>query len=1039
MANFLIYKASAGSGKTFALVRNFLGISFSASDRELPTRFSHILAITFTNKAATEMKERILRYLNEIICFGKDSAMAVAVSADLSLDVPEVQRRASIVLSSILHNYSDFSVCTIDSFMHRVVRTFAHDLNLPVNFNVRIDKEDIIQNAVDTLFSKVGTDNQDLTRMICAYMEDRMWNGKNTRLDEDIASLTSEIFSEDAPKYLSRLKDFDFSQFLQIQKELRTENKKYEAYVSSQAKRAMDAIRKLGLGPDDFYNKSKGGVYSFYEKLAESEMNVLSKPNANVRKCVDNQVFFSAAASQGKRSDIQSITPLLCEVFYKVFPDPNTSYRLYNTRNLMLDHLLSLAVMNSLHQIIQEYSDENEILHISEFNKRIFDVVENEPAPFIYERLGNRYFNFLIDEFQDTSRMQWHNLVPLLDNGVSQGCRSLVVGDAKQAIYRFRQGDVRQFVDLPKVSNSQHGKSLSAPNVSKEEFLPCNRRSGEVIVNFNNEFFDWTIATNYANHPDLQQIYAGQRQQSVKKGGYVAVNFEESDGINQRIYETIRHLVSENHYDYRDISIIAYTKMELSHISDFLAMQKIDDNPIPMVSAESFLLSNSRVVNVLRNAMACLLDPFDAIAIALVVENLRLMHRLPDDSLNYLSDCKSLPFSDTLKKLGGYDIDANRLLSESLYDCASQLVRIFNLQGIEAAYLGSFLNYINRYSKNNRQDMSDFLKAFDADFEKLSAATASDMNAVQLLTIHKAKGLESPVIIYPIHRRTEKVETLWVSVDEHSLGLPVGRMTFKKDAQTIFDDVRDREDKNSLMDKLNLFYVALTRPKEKLYLVVDDKENCFGPQLRAFSEAKPDLVNHFIGNDGFYSGEDAPKKVESDSENNNSSFDRNPQKVEMSNISFPVWQNRILIADQTSASFTSCMSDSVSEGIRLHEILSEVIVVGDQYQAVDHYVSKNNLSESERTNLLRRVEAFLLQSEVSQYFQPGLEVKTECSLVFEGRELRPDRLVFAPSAVHVIDFKTGMPLPQHEEQVSLYARAISSMGYENVETHIFYL
>ena len=424
-SRFIICRASAGSGKTYTLVRQYLLLAFSANEQELPSRFKRILAITFTNKAANEMKERILRELDNISLLGTGTPMGADIADRTSLDSTTLQRYAAIVRQAVLHNYSDLSVCTIDSFMHRIVRTFAHDLDLPMNFDVQIDNDILIQSAVDDLMSLAGAEGQEeLTEVLCDFAESRMTDGKSYMIENELASLAQELFKEQTPQYLRLLKDIDSPQFRSIHRSMVADNRAYERRLAALGQQAVDTFTAAGLADTDFFHGSTGaGVY--FRKLASG---LIVEPNSYVLAYLEGDKLGSAKCTPSVRDALATVKPPLADLFTQIQQLRSTDEVLYNTRQLLLKNIYSLALLNKLNLLIDHYSKENEIVHISEFNQRISEVVQDEPVPFIYERIGNRYYNYLIDEFQDTSRLQWQNLVPLLENGVGSGHTSLVVG-----------------------------------------------------------------------------------------------------------------------------------------------------------------------------------------------------------------------------------------------------------------------------------------------------------------------------------------------------------------------------------------------------------------------------------------------------------------------------------------------------------------------------------------------------------------------------------------------------------------------------------
>ena len=1038
-SRFIICRAAAGSGKTYTLVRQYLLLAFSAPESQLGQRFTHILAITFTNKAANEMKERILHELDNMSKQGCNSPMGADIAQRLRLSDNRLRQYASTVRQAILHNYSDLAVCTIDSFMHRIVRTFAHDLNLPLNFDVYIENDDLVQNAVDELMALAGTDGQEeLTEMLCEFAENRMNDGKSYMVERELTQLAEELFKEQSEEFLNALRNIHTSQYLDIQHHLIAANRQYEHRMRDLGSQGLDIIAQEGLAIEDFYYGTKGAG-AFFRKLSEG---TLDEPNSYVLAYLEGDKLGGSKCSPATRDALERAKPRLQEVYRHFLKFYNDEGLLYNSRRLLLKNIYSLALLNKLGELVESYSAENEIVHISEFNKRIADVVREEPAPFIYERLGNRYWNYLIDEFQDTSRMQWLNLVPLVENGVASDHTSLVVGDGKQAIYRFRQGDVEQFMSLPHVDSPLHGYILEQPQVSSITHLDRNFRTGSTIVEFNNNFFEWAIRNRFDDNDDLKDIYLGKgkspdlRQVPMREGGYVQLGFwdleEGHDPLWEEILHDIRHQVDELGYSYRDITLLARDKRTLSEISAYLT-----ENHIPVISSESFLLTQSQVVMLLRSLLQYLIDGNDRVAAARVLIylcHLGIIHR--DFSAHFLSSTGSpLPSLDTLLDSEGLSLRCDMLRRLSLYDCCEEAIRMLRLDGIETAYTATFLNVVAKYSANHRHDLSEFIEWFDEQKDRLSTSTANDLDAVHLMTIHKAKGLEAPIILYPILTKRNQQDSIWVHIDKEGLPLPAGLIHPIKNQHSIFDEEYASELRKSDMDRVNVLYVALTRPREKLLVYCQASKKSGGTDYASllqdylsscadFSEVRPNVSS--IGEN--------LHKIISETEKTGA------QNIQLQTLSYPEWMSRIAIADQSSLLFGELDDTAIRRGNQLHDLLALLRHREEADRVLESYLQRHPLVDDEAATLRNTLHNMMSQEEVAQFFNPAHRSLNECNLVWQGEVLRPDRIVFTPSETWVIDFKTGLPRNEHREQVSRYCQAIAAITHSvQVKGYLLYI
>lgn len=1037
---FTIFRASAGSGKTYTLVREYILLAFSAGERHLDTRFGRILAITFTNKAVNEMKERILRELDHIAEQGTGSNMGNDIAQTMRLDDATLRHYAATVRTAILHNYSDFAVCTIDSFMHRLVRSFAHDLDLPLTFDVHIDTAAIIQNAVDDLMALVGTDGQEeLATVMCEFAENRMSDGKSFMVENDLATLAAELFKEQTPEYLKDLSHLDMPRFCQINKEMRDTNRDYELQLKTLAKEALKHIYDAGVQLNDFYYGQKGAGH-YFRRLAAGEM---IEPNTYVLAYLDGDKYGASGCDKKTLAALEDIKPKLQQIYRQINILHDTEAPRYNTRRLLLKNLYSLALINKLNELVDIYSKENEIVHIAEFNKRIAAVVQEEPTPFIYERIGNRYYNYLIDEFQDTSRMQWQNLVPLVENGVASGHASLVVGDGKQAIYRFRQGDVEQFASLPRIDNRIHGRLLEHPETSHVCRLERNFRSADTVVNFNNDFFEWIVRNRFSDNAQMQQIYLGDgdsadlRQNPVKKGGYVQVGFWEKDLgediLWKEMLDDIHTMTRDKGYELRDITVLARDNRTLSKVSTFLT-----ENGIPVVSGESFLLTQSHMVMLMRSLLQYLVDSSDRTAAMQVLQHLYRLGRISSLHEEAFSETPDAVDLDAILKYEGLELNCTLLRQMSLYDCCEEILRNLHLDNIETAYTATWLNVAAKYAGNHRQDLSEFLEWFNQQKDRLSTSTADDLNAVQLMTIHKAKGLEKPIVLYPIPTTRDKQNSIWVHIpQEYGLPLPASLVHLSKREHTLFDDECQEELRKSDMDRINILYVALTRPKDKLLIYAQAKNSSentdYGSLLRDYLASRNDL-KEVRPNVVALGSNDSNVTASHQAENRNEI-----RNAALTTTSFPNWSGRIAIAEQSKHIFEQLDEKNIEWGNLVHRLLSLINSIDDTDSVLQDFLTRNPLPDDKSAQIEQLLRNMLKQPDIARFFRPESHCKNERDIAWDGKVLRPDRIVFSPEETSVIDFKSGTPKNEHHAQVLHYCDALRAMGYANVKGYLLYL
>ena len=1056
---FIICKAAAGSGKTFTLVREYLRLAIaSIGDRGeqyadgLPRGFRSILAITFTNKAANEMKSRIMKTLGQIADHGLDPAgspmgrslldalNAMPRFATRPYDEAALRRDAALLRSAILHHYSDLSVSTIDSFMHRIVRTFAHDLDQPVGFEVMIEKKDLIEQAVSNLISLVGTEgHDDLTRAVADFAISRMENEQGFDLRRPLTELSDQLFSEGADRSIELLKQHTLSEFMDAYRRYADENRALEQQLRALGSEALRLLGEAGMD-ESVCSGGSTGYLGYFAKLAAGTMTM---PGKNTVKVFDSPDYGAATLCKAKAYTpaAENVAPRLREIYLAIAPMLTD----YNTRQVLLANLYANALLGELDRCLHEYTRANEVVHLSDFNRLINNIVREEYAPFIYERLGNRYRHFLIDEFQDTSVLQWQNLVPLLDNGVAQGHDSLVVGDGKQAIYRFRQGDVRQFVALPRVEGMGfHGQALANAQVLN---LDHNHRTAKAVVDFNNEFFSWVVRNRFADCDLARKIYIGGNPENPEKKeelrqiavkdkpgypeGYVDVSFldgDADDAIPARVHEIIRQLVDEQGYRYRDILVLGRSKSDLAKIGSYL----LNDSTIEQSSAESFYLTGSLAVKALVAALRCLVDPADRIAATALLAHLAALGIIAPPEPDIFLDAKSFDLVDVLAAQG-IAFSADSLLGLDLYNCCEDLVRVLRLDGIDVPYVASFLNRVAAFSARHRQSLPDFLGWFD-DHPKLSAAVSEEGDAIRLMTIHAAKGLEAPVVICPFFKPSPHPVSLWVDVGQRwpevGQALPAAYITAKKDLATRFDPDFGKERESSRVDDLNILYVALTRPRERLYVVCPEPSGESQDYARLLADYFADLKLPTSQGDP-----NSPRPVADAADG--------PGAAWVSRIDFGGWTDKVFVASPSAGAVTPLLDPKVRFGIYAHELLADIRHSADVDDALARFVSRQSagaVDEGELAQLEALARDVVANPLTAHFFDPAFDVKNECDLTDGSAIGRPDRIVCAPDQTWVVDFKTGRDLGfEHDKQVGFYCRTLADMGFPQVSGWLLYL
>jgi len=1039
--NFSVYKSSAGSGKTYTLVREYIALALQS-----PAYFRHILAITFTNKAANEMKQRIIQGLVQLSDPEKYAKGAVVrfmlpdleKATGLSPDSIKVQANAS--LTKILHEYDDFSVRTIDSFVSRIIRTFAHDLHLPVDFEIEMDKDLMLDEAVDQLISKAGVD-EDLTKILIDFTEAKTEDEKSWQIEADIKKTSQFLFSEGSSAYISKLHGISPLMLNKIALEIRLQKKTFGDSITLLALEAKKLITDHDIDNASF-SRGNSGIGGYFFKLAEG---TIEEPNSFVLTTIRDNKWLSAKADTFQVTAINLVKDKLTSIFQQCHSLIETGIGRYTLLDMIEKNIFQMGVLNAMESEIDTIRREKKVLHISEFNKRITDIILKEPVPFIYERIGEKYFNYLIDEFQDTSELQWKNLLPLIGDSLANGRYNLVVGDGKQAIYRFRNGKVEQFMILPALPGNYEkevfGDTEQALGLNFDhKVLKSNFRSLPEIINFNNSFFSFL---SQRLNPEFQGIYTDHAQEISpgKSGGLVTVEFrpyrsrDEFDQVNiLRTQELIIELNSQG-YANSDIAILTRSNREGSIIACHLMAQGIN-----VVSAEALLLAASSEVNFIIAVLQHISNPRNLVAVAGILNELIRKGKLDTSLTDYFPVQKSAHLS-LEKVLQDSDIEFSIKLLQSLplYDLCEEIIRIFMLQeGTYDIYLQFFLDFVNKVSSRQGTHLADLLEAWNDKKAKLSVVVPEGIDAIRIMTIHKAKGLEFPVVIWPMATERHKTtfDQLWVDLPADVLpGLPVALLQTGKNLEEIgYAEQYEKERNSSLLDMFNLIYVAFTRPAERLYIISREPG-------KSDSNNLPGLISQYIDEnmDDWEKTEFGFVRGTADDYRTAQTFQ--PERTLLSEMISTSWQGRIRVARRAPVYWSMEQTKSRQTwGTIVHDTLASVKSNADIQPAVQAQVDKYMLDKGESELLFTRVSAAMSHDLLKKYFDENVSLKPESGILTpKGDIYRPDRVVFFENETVIMEFKTGLAKPGHESQLHNYGEILTQMGYTGIRKLLIYL
>ncbi|OYT16171.1 MAG: hypothetical protein B7C24_09140, partial [Bacteroidetes bacterium 4572_77] len=477
---FHVYKSSAGSGKTTALSIAYLKLALSQK-----YAFKHIIALTFTNKAAQEMKERILKYLVELSKISEDNKPFFV--EELFNDLPQYQENGKIRMDAVerlkadakelhrnlLHHYSEYSVTTIDSFTNRLIRTFSYDLGLSFNYQVEMNSQQLLEDVVNELVNRIGGQEDQITKVLLHYSRQKIDNQNSRKINKDLEQGARSLLNDVEEQYLKPLRKMDIDIVFGIRGKVIASIKKFENTLIIFGQSFLDLCDRNSIEQKMFSN-ARSSVYAYFQRFVKEDFSKI-EPVKTILKMVETQQWTTKNAKQSIKDLFELISEELSRIFYDSQEFMERKYSDYLLMKEIEKSIFPFMVLMELEKILNQMKEENQLIHISDFNKIISEEIAGESAPYIYERIGTKYEHFLLDEFQDTSVMQWHNLLPLVENSLSENHYNLIVGDAKQAIYRWRGSDVRQFSQLPYLQYEADDElSLQRENMLKNAYLGLN-------------------------------------------------------------------------------------------------------------------------------------------------------------------------------------------------------------------------------------------------------------------------------------------------------------------------------------------------------------------------------------------------------------------------------------------------------------------------------------------------------------------------------------------------------------------------------------
>ena len=1062
----LVYKASAGSGKTFTLAVEYIKHLILN-----PRAYRQILAVTFTNKATAEMKERILQQLYGIWVSDPASEPYLnRIREDLqrkSLSEDDIRLAAGTALQYMLHDYSRFRVETIDSFFQSVMRNLARELELSPNLNIELNNTEVLSDAVDSLIEKL-TPSSPVLAWLLDYINERISDDKRWNVSNEIKRFGWNIFDEgyieQGEGLRQQLKDPNTIKLY------RNELREMETEALEQMKGFYDQfigeLEAHALTPEDLKGGARG-IGSYFRKLRDGRLSDKDTVNATLKNSLDDAKNWATKTSAQKNEIIRlaetSLLPLLQDA--ETFRPRNN--KIVNSCRLSLQHLNKLQLLAHIDEEVRELNREHNRFLLSDTNALLHNLVRDGDSSFVFEKIGANIRNVMIDEFQDTSRMQWDNFKILLLEGLSQGADSLIVGDVKQSIYRWRNGDWG-------ILNTLGTKDSSFPFPVRVETLKTNRRSETNVIRFNNNLF--TAAVEYLNmlhlkelqedcHP-LQRAYADVAQESprTEAKGYIKATFLEPDEEHDYTELTIISLgeevqrLLEAGVKLNDITILVRKNKNIPPIADYFDKTM----HLPVVSDEAFRLDASQAICMLIDALRYLSNPEDKVACASLMMNYELGIKKQGGNWDSLLTAKP---EEALPVAFVTGMETLRLMP--LYELLEELFSLFDMKRIEEqdAYLFSFFDAVTEYLQNNSSDLDAFIRYWN---ETLCNKTipSGEMDGIRILSIHKSKGLEFHTVLIPFCDWKLENETnnqlIWCSPTEAPFStldiVPVNYSSTM--AESVYRQNYLDERLQLWVDNLNLLYVAFTRAGKNLIFWC--KKGQKGTMSELLANALPQVATregdeNWDEEEPFENGELCPSKHTGTDEHlpdaPKVSANRLAQKPDKLPVHMESMRHDIEFRQSNrSADFIQGVDEEESDnrfinrGRLLHTLFSAIETEEDIDNAIDQLVFEGIIGKPETEEKIRELthHAFSLP-QVQDWYSGSWHLFNECDIIWQERgELRtrrPDRVMMRGNEIVVIDFKFGKQNKKYNKQVQGYMQLLTRMGYlkENIEGYLWYV
>jgi len=1066
--NLIVYKASAGSGKTHQLTAEYLMLLYSS-----PFAYRHILAVTFTNKATEEMKSRIIKELAQLAS-EKPSDYTDILRKEYGKSEVEIRDQAKDILTSILHDYSAFSISTIDRFFQQTMRAFTREIGLGGGYNIELDTPKVLGEAIDSmLYDLERSDNQQLLDWLIRFSEEKIENGETWNIRNDIRSLSEEIFKESYKAFSDDIQtDIADKELLDdYKRNLLIIIRQYEKKSKEIAEKALNLMLQHQLDVEDFKGTSKSPFKSFV-KWANGE---IKEPTATFVKLADDITnWCTKTTPQDLKSRIEDCySDGLNDCVVNIINHYEDTV-IYQTAYEINRYFFALGILGDVDKKIRQYASENNIMLISDTTELLHKIIQGSDSPFIYEKVGTRIDHYMIDEFQDTSAMQWTNFLPLVKDSLSAGNKNLIVGDVKQSIYRWRNSDWKlldEQIDMDFQQNQIEHKSLvdnwrSLKNVIDFNNTIFEAASSLLQQNFNQDLPDTSDKDSPLNYfrKRIERAYSEsyqyipERKKNGESNGHVSIEFidtEENPNWQTYVLDKLPSVIEnlqDNGYSLKDIAILVRTKKEGADAANRLLEYK-NQHPdskykYDIISDEALYLKNSKSIKLIISLFRYLRNQTDTTLKALAIyEFFKFKEQLSSEGAIRSHFSQNNEFPEEISS------ELERIRELPLYEMTEEILNLFRdaMEENENIYIQAFMDIIIDFTVKKSSDLDSFLEWWNESGQKQTVFTPDGQDAIRIMTIHKSKGLGFKTVIMPFcnweidhrlptilwcHPQTEPFDHLHLVPVKYS----------QKLLNTVFAYEYLNEKLHAYIDNLNILYVAFTRAKNNL-IIFTPKPRSSQKNINSISSLLWACIGtpiiekdnkRFINLDEFFEEKNSLFKL-GESHNPEKIKKISGKEIKIKALAGIPFDERLRLRLNNKYFFAE--NGQREYGTLLHEIMSRITSLDNLKEIVESYRISGDITNEERHNITELLRKYLSNPQIAGWYSGEYRILNEVQILQpNGKFIRPDRVMIKDGEVSVVDYKFGeKENKKYNRQVKNYMAQIRKMGYTEVKGYICYV